>query len=290
MDNVVSIKSLHKTFNNANRALNGINLSVGRGEMVALIGPSGSGKSTLLRHMAGLTWGDRGGQGSVSVLGSIIQQQGKLAHTVRSTRAQIGYIFQQFNLVNRMSVISNVLMGSLGRISGWRGTLGIFTQDERRQALKALARVGMEKYAYQRAGSLSGGQQQRVAIARALVQKADIILADEPIASLDPESARIVMDILKDINEQDGKTVIVTLHQVEYARKYCHRVVALKEGELFFDGASNGLSDERLARIYGSSVTSLINDKAPVDSCKKPINSNPINSGDAGAMAFAEVG
>ena len=285
MDSVVQIKSLHKTFNNSNRALKGIDLNVFRGEMVALIGPSGSGKSTLLRHMAGLTWGDRGGQGAVSILGETIQQQGKLAHTVRRSRAKIGYIFQQFNLVNRMSVINNVLMGSLGRISSWRGTFSFFTQEEKRLALKALARVGMQQYAYQRADTLSGGQQQRVAIARALMQKAEVILADEPIASLDPESARIVMDILKDINENDGKTVIVTLHQVEYARKYCQRAVALKNGELYFDGASTDLSDERLANIYGATQRVMNGHEAPTDSGKKLID-----LGVSGAMAFAEAG
>lgn len=285
MDSVVQIQSLHKTFNNANRALKGIDLSVSKGEMVALIGPSGSGKSTLLRHMAGLTWGDKGGQGSVSVLGQTIQQQGKLAHTVRRSRAQIGYIFQQFNLVNRMSVINNVLMGSLGRISSWRGTLSIFTQEEKRLALKALARVGMEQFAYQRADTLSGGQQQRVAIARALMQQAEIILADEPIASLDPESARTVMDILKDINENDGKTVIVTLHQVEYARQYCQRAVALKNGELYFDGASAHLSEECLAKIYGASNRAIGRHEALTDSENKSID-----LGVSGSMAFAEAG
>lgn len=290
MDNVVQVKALQKTFNNSNRALKGVNLSVSRGEMVALIGPSGSGKSTLLRHMAGLTWGDRGGQGSVSILGETIQQQGKLAHTVRRSRAQIGYIFQQFNLVNRMSVINNVLMGSLGRIASWRGTFSLFTQDEKSLALKALARVGMEQYAYQRADTLSGGQQQRVAIARALMQKAEIILADEPIASLDPESARIVMDILKDINENDGKTVIVTLHQVDYAKKYCQRVVALKNGELNFDGASTDLNDQQLANIYGTSHRTNNHHDTQTDSGKKSINLSASGTGVSGAMAFAEAG
>ncbi len=285
MDNVVQIQSLHKTFNNANRALKGIDLSVSKGEMVALIGPSGSGKSTLLRHMAGLTWGDKGGQGSVSVLGKTIQQQGKLAPTVRRSRAKIGYIFQQFNLVNRMSVISNVLMGSLGRIASWRGTLSIFTQEEKRLALKALARVGMESFAYQRADTLSGGQQQRVAIARALMQQAEIILADEPIASLDPESARTVMDILKDINEKDGKTVIVTLHQVEYARQYCHRAVALKDGELYFDGDSAHLSEECLTNIYGASNRAINSHEASTHSENKSVD-----LGVSGAMTFAEAG
>ena len=274
-----------ETFNNSNRALKGIDLSVPRGEMVALIGPSGSGKSTLLRHMAGLTWGDSGGQGVVSILGKTIQQQGKRAQTVRRSRAQIGYIFQQFNLVNRMSVINNVLMGSLGRISSWRGTFSLFTQDEKNLALKALARVGMEQYAYQRADTLSGGQQQRVAIARALMQQAEIILADEPIASLDPESARIVMDILKDINENDGKTIIVTLHQVEYARKYCQRAIALKNGELYFDGTVAALSDEQLTSIYGASLRNIDTHEAQTNSGKKSIEPEV-----SGTMTFAEAG
>ncbi|MGQ7274117.1 phosphonate ABC transporter ATP-binding protein [Marinobacter sp. V034] len=254
MSPVVEITSLRKTFGKAAPALNGVDLSVARGEMVALIGPSGSGKSTLMRHIAGLTCCDRKVGAAVSVMGSVIQREGRLGARIRKNRSDIGYIFQQFNLVNRMSVLRNVLMGLLGRISHSRGSLGLFSRTERRMAMEALARVGMDSFAHQRADSLSGGQQQRVAIARALVQKAEVILADEPIASLDPESARIVMDTLKDIHKTDGKTVIVTLHQVEYARSYCERAVALRTGELYFDGPASQLTDQLLQSIYGGLI------------------------------------
>src|SRR5699024_3677464 len=156
------------------------------------IGASGSGKSTLLRHIAGLVCSDRQVGGSVRVLGRSIQQQGRLDGEVRRLRADIGYIFQQFNLVNRLSVLDNVQLGFLGRVPRWRGALGLFSPAQKQQALDALERVGLAGYAEQRASTLSGGQQQRVAIARALTQQAEVILADEPIASLDPESARKV--------------------------------------------------------------------------------------------------
>lgn len=251
MQPVIGIQNLSKTFGNDGKALQNINLQVNAGEMVGLIGPSGSGKSTLLRHITGLIRGDQNG-GSVQVLGRPMQANGRLNGDIRRTRARIGYIFQQFNLVNRLSVLENVLTGALGRIPAWRGTLGLFNEEERCLAMASLRRVGMETFAHQRASTLSGGQQQRVAIARALTQQPDVILADEPIASLDPESARCVMDILADINQQDGKTVVVTLHQVDYARNYCRRVVALRHGQLVFDGQAAALSPALLNQIYGT--------------------------------------
>lgn len=260
----IKVTGLSKTFarkgNQPPRALNSIDLEISSGEMVALIGPSGSGKSTLLRHLSGLCCGDRDG-GEVSVLGSPIQSRGALHPAVRRSRARIGYIFQQFNLVGRMKVMSNVLTGLLGRVPGWRGCLGLFNARERELARRSLTRVGMEAWANQRASRLSGGQQQRVAIARTLTQQAEIILADEPIASLDPKSARRVMDILADINQKDGRTVVVTLHQVDYAREYCQRVVALKDGEVVFDGPSQDLTPALLGQIYGT--TSFDDEEAP---------------------------
>ena len=142
-------------------------------------------------------------------------------------RRKVGVVFQQFNLVGRLSVLSNVLIGHLGRIPAWRGTLGLFTGEEKERARDALARVGIPEVAWQRASTLSGGQQQRAAIARSLVQRSSILLADEPIASLDPASARRVMDVLADVNRDQGITCVVSLHQVEYARRYCRRTVAL---------------------------------------------------------------
>ena len=205
----------------------------------------------MLRHVSGLAKGDDCA-GQISVLGQPIQFRGKLNRRVRQTRARIGYIFQQFNLVNRLTVLENVLTGTLGRIPAWRGTLGYFQQIEKDLAMESLRRVGMEGFAHQRASCLSGGQQQRVAIARALTQQADIILADEPIASLDPESARCVMDILQDINEQDGKTVVVTLHQVDYARNYCSRILALRKGSVMYDDCASSLTPSLLNQIYGT--------------------------------------
>ncbi|AFP30525.1 phosphonate ABC transporter ATP-binding protein [Marinobacter sp. BSs20148] len=266
----IQVKGLSKTFGNnkrADKALKNINLSIESGEMVALIGPSGSGKSTLLRHLAGLSCSDVD-SGEIRVLGQLVQCQGRLSPDIRKTRARIGYIFQQFNLVGRMKVITNVLTGTLGRVPGWRGCLGLFNTEEKALALKCLNRVGMDLWATQRASFLSGGQQQRVAIARTLTQKAEVILADEPIASLDPESARRVMEILADINDQDGRTVVVTLHQVEYAREFCHRAVALKAGEIVYDGPSANLTPAVLASIYGT--TSFDIDGEPVKNRKTP--------------------
>ncbi len=251
MSAVIRVDSLNKTFARK-QALFNLRLEIQAGEMVALIGASGSGKSTLLRHVAGLARCDRDNGGSIDVLGRRLQASGRLSGEVRRLRADIGYIFQQFNLVNRLSVLDNVLLGFLGRMPRWRGSLGLFSAEQKRQALEALARVGLADFAGQRASTLSGGQQQRVAIARALTQKAEVILADEPIASLDPESARKVMDILADINRHDGKTVVVTLHQVDYALRYCPRAVALKGGRILFDGSSEHLSEGFLNELYGA--------------------------------------
>jgi phosphonate transport system ATP-binding protein len=246
----IAIDGLSKTFGSA-RALDRISLQIAEGEMVALIGASGSGKSTLLRHISGLVVSDRDG-GSVKVIGSTVQSGGRVSRTVRRLRRDVGVVFQQFNLVGRLSVLTNVLVGRLSAIPGWRGLLGLFSAAERRDALRALARVGIAERAHQRASTLSGGQQQRAAIARALVQKARIILADEPIASLDPESARRVMEALAEINREDGITVVVSLHQVGFALRYCGRVVALEHGRVVYDGPAAQLSVERLRSIYGS--------------------------------------
>ncbi len=254
MSAVIRVENLNKTFGRK-QALFDLALSVEPGEMVALIGASGSGKSTLLRHVAGLACCDRTAGGNVQVLGRQVQADGKLNGEVRRLRADIGYIFQQFNLVGRLSVLQNVLLGCLGRMPRWRGSLGLFNAEEKQRALHALARVGLADLALQRASTLSGGQQQRVAIARALCQRAKVILADEPIASLDPESARKVMQILADINREDGTTVVVTLHQVDYAMRYCRRAVALKAGRIHYDGAAAELHTNFLNDLYGAELS-----------------------------------
>jgi phosphonate transport system ATP-binding protein len=252
----VEVERLSKSFV-GRKALDAVSLSVKPGEMVALIGASGSGKSTLLRHMAGLLPGDRDSQGAIRIGGDLIQQHGRIARDIRRRRAGIGFIFQQFNLVGRLCVETNVLVGLLSRMPVWRSLTGWFSPEERVLAQQALARVGIAEHAARRASTLSGGQQQRAAIARALVQRAGIILADEPIASLDPESSRKVMETLADINRRDGITVIVSLHQVDIARRYCPRAVALKDGVVAFDGPATALTDERLRQIYGSEADQL---------------------------------
>lgn len=250
----IEIAHLSKTFRTGKRALDNITLAIQPGEMVALIGASGSGKSTLLRHVAGLTVGDRDPHAQVVVDGRMVQAQGRLGKGISETRAGIGFVFQQFNLVGRLQVITNVLAGNLGRMPIWRSLLRRFTDDQRRIAVAALDRVGIAQCSFQRASTLSGGQQQRAAIARALVQQAKIILADEPIASLDPESSRKVMETLAGINEADGVTVVVSLHQVDFALKYCRRVIALRDGRVMFDGEASAVTTALLRGIYGNNT------------------------------------
>ncbi len=258
----ICIERLSKTFGSSTPALNAVSLEIASGEMVALIGASGSGKSTLLRHVAGLIAADRA-SGAIRVRGAVVQASGRISRDIRATRSDIGFVFQQFNLVARLSVMTNVIAGRLSRMPLFRSLLRIHTQDERRAALQALARVGIAEHAYKRASALSGGQQQRAAIARALVQQAKIILADEPIASLDPESARRVMELLGQINRQDGITVVVSLHQVGFALRYCQRVVALHRGTVVYDGPATALTIDRLRTIYGSNSDLDFDDAEP---------------------------
>ncbi|HFD2669212.1 TPA: phosphonate ABC transporter ATP-binding protein [Escherichia coli] len=247
MQTIIRVEKLAKTFNQ-HQALHAVDLNIHHGEMVALLGPSGSGKSTLLRHLSGLITGDKSAGSHIELLGRTVQREGRLARDIRKSRANTGYIFQQFNLVNRLSVLENVLIGALGSTPFWRTCFSWFTREQKQRALQALTRVGMVHFAHQRVSTLSGGQQQRVAIAR----QAKVILADEPIASLDPESARIVMDTLRDINQNDGITVVVTLHQVDYALRYCERIVALRQGHVFYDGSSQQFDNERFDHLYRS--------------------------------------
>ncbi|PRD44911.1 phosphonate ABC transporter ATP-binding protein [Phyllobacterium phragmitis] len=262
----ISIRNLSKSFGKK-RALDNISLDIQRGEMVALIGASGSGKSTLIRHICGLEIG-LAGESTIDVLGSPMQGGGRLSAKAREIRRNIGVVFQQFNLVGRLSVLSNVLLGNLGRIPAWRGTLGLFTSKEKLAAREALARVGIPEVAWQRASTLSGGQQQRAAIARTLVQRSNILLADEPIASLDPSSARRIMEILAAVNRDEQITCVVSLHQVEYARRYCPRTIALRDGRIVFDGPSSELTNQMLVELYGASSEELILPDTPSQPAK----------------------
>ncbi|AEG93353.1 phosphonate ABC transporter ATP-binding protein [Ramlibacter tataouinensis] len=257
MDAAIRVRALDKTFANGRKALQGIDLDIHPGEMVALIGASGSGKSTLLRHLAGLMAAD-GGTGRVELGGRVVQEDGRITRDIRRVRAGVGFVFQQFNLVDRLPVLVNVLAGALHRMPAWRSLLRRFSREERQRATEALRRVGIADCCHQRASTLSGGQQQRAAIARAMVQGARVILADEPIASLDPESSRRVMDILRRLNQEDGCTVVVSLHQVNVAMKYCPRTVALHQGRVVYDGPSAALTPALLRELYGAEADEIL--------------------------------
>ncbi len=254
----IRTRQLSKTFSSGRQALQNIDINIHSGEMVALIGASGSGKSTLLRHLAGLMAADQTSAGEITIHGRTVQKNGRIAHDIRGIRAGIGFVFQQFNLVGRLPVIVNVLVGTLHRVPLWRSLMRRFTPAEVARGLAALQRVGIADCCNQRASTLSGGQQQRAAIARALVQGAKVILADEPIASLDPESSRKVMDILQRVNQEDGCTVVVSLHQVNVAMKYCPRTIALNQGRVVYDGPSTALTPELLRSLYGAEAEDIL--------------------------------
>lgn len=259
----IEISGLNKSFGKK-KALDAIDLNIAPGEFVALIGSSGSGKSTLLRHTSGLICCDRGG-GSISVLGKTVQKNGRLNKKIREVRADIGFIFQQFNLVGRLTLLQNVLVGMINRVPCYRSLPGLFTKKEKLSAMHSLHRVGLLEHVSQRASTLSGGQQQRAAIARTMEQQAKVILADEPIASLDPESARLVMESLAKLNREDGVTIVISLHQVQFALQYCPRSVALKDGRIIYDGPSHYLTPEKLNQIYGTQDLSGIDGTTPLD-------------------------
>ena len=261
---MIKIQNFTRSFG-SNKALDNVSVSVNRGEMVALIGASGSGKSTLLRHISGIMAGDKNG-GSIEVMGRVVQEGGRIRRDVRKTRTNVGMVFQQFNLVDRLQVLTNVTLGALGRVPLWRTAINFFPQSVRDLAIASLARVGIAEKAFQRASTLSGGQQQRAAIARVLTQQAEVLLADEPIASLDPESSRRVMDTLAELNKKDGMTVLVSLHQVDYALRYCPRTIALKDGRVVYDGPSSALTPAFLCELYGAACESMF--AGTVDKCR----------------------
>ena len=247
---VVQLTRVTKRFG-ATTALDGASLTVRRGEIVVLLGLSGSGKSTLLRHVDGL---ERSTEGAVEVLGeSVPELDGR---RLRSLRSKVGFIFQQFELVPSLSVLENVLTGSLATVRGPRLGLWSYGRSAKLAALGHLDRVGLLDRAYQRADTLSGGQQQRVAIARALMQNPEILLADEPVASLDPESSDQVMALIREIAVDRGLTVLCSLHQVDLALSWADRIVGLRHGEVVLDTETQGLTKSQVMVIYGRVATS----------------------------------
>ncbi|MEK1853726.1 MAG: phosphonate ABC transporter ATP-binding protein [Phyllobacterium sp.] len=228
-------------------AIDGVNLEIPQGQMVGVIGRSGAGKSTLLRMINRLVDPSEG-----SILfgdTNVAQLRGA---QLRNWQRDCAMIFQQFNLVPRLDVLTNVLLGRLNHRSTIKSLLGMFSREERAMAIAALERLDIAKTALQRAGTLSGGQQQRVAIARALMQNPKIILADEPIASLDPRNAQVVMESLRDINEKEGLTVITNLHTLDTARHFCQRIIGMQGGKVVFDGTPDDLTELAARRIYGA--------------------------------------
>jgi len=249
---MLEIERLTKIYPNGTVALKEVTLSVPDGQFLAVVGLSGSGKSTLLRCINRLV---EPTSGRIMLDGVDVTAAGP--NELRRIRMKIGMIFQQFNLVDRASVLTNVLAGRLGYVPPWWSLLNRFHGTDLQAAHATLDRVGIREKSLQRADSLSGGQQQRVGIARALAQEPKLILADEPVASLDPATAHSVLKYLEEINREDGITVICNIHFLSLARRYAHRAVALKAGELVFDGKPEEIDQARFREVYGEEAVEV---------------------------------
>ena len=243
---LIRVEGLTKVFATGTRALDSVSVDVPRGQFLCVIGPSGSGKSTLLRCINRLL---EPTEGRVWIHGEEVTAQS--GEALRRSRRRAAMVFQQFNLVRRSTVLANVLTGRLGYQEGWRQFIPNFSKADEEMAWKSLERLDIAEKATVRADLLSGGQMQRVALARALAQQPEILLADEPVASLDPETAVVVLDYLRDINRRDGITVLCAIHHLELAKKYADRIVAMRQGRLVFDGPPGELDDADYRRIYG---------------------------------------
>ena len=239
---MIEIKNLKKTFQGGTEALRGVDLQVQKGEFLSILGPSGSGKTTLLRSINGLEKIDNG---------EIFFDSEKInKFYLPEVQKKTGMIFQEFNLVNNLSAINNVLTGLLNSSSKFLSMFYLFTKAQRLEALKALETVGLLDKAYNRADELSGGQRQRVGIARAIIKKPTLLLADEPVASLDPKAADLIMSLLKKINKDFKITIICNLHQVELAAQYSDRIVGLLDGAIMFDQPTSNINKTNINQIY----------------------------------------
>ncbi|MFA5657872.1 MAG: phosphonate ABC transporter ATP-binding protein [Oscillospiraceae bacterium] len=256
---LLEFRNVSKTYNNITRALDDISFSVKQGEFVSVIGSSGAGKSTMLRCVNRLIDAT---SGEIIFDGKDVTRLSK--KELRTVRTQTGMIFQHYNLVNRLSVIENILHGRLGQKSVISGMLGLYTEQEKEEAFEIINLLGLGDQAYKRCDELSGGQKQRVGIARAIMQRPKLIMCDEPIASLDPNSAKIIMDHLKDINRKMNITCLVNLHQVDVAVKYSDRIIGVNGGKIVFDGDVEELNAKKIHKIYGSKKGELITDVSEV--------------------------
>ncbi len=253
---LLEFQNVSKTYNNVTRALQDVTFSIEEGEFVSIIGPSGAGKSTLMRCANRLV---DASQGAIFFDGQDITKMGK--KELRKVRTKTGMIFQHYNLVDRLSVIENVLHGLLGQKSTLSGMAGHYTEAEKAEAFRIIQEMGLTEQAYKRCDELSGGQKQRVGIARAIMQKPRLILCDEPIASLDPKSSKVIMDHLKQINREKKITCLVNLHQVDVAIRYSERIIGVAGGRIVYDGPSGQLTQEIIHEIYQSGAHDLIMDK-----------------------------
>lgn len=265
-ETVLEIQGLGVTFNRTIHAVRDLSAMIGIDDFIVVLGPSGAGKSTLLRSLNRLNTPT---QGKVLFKGEDVTHAS--GRTLRRLRRSVGMVFQQFNLVGRRSVLQNVLAGRLcfsgGLLRRPLSWVGCFRVADQEVAYEALRRVGIEDKAFERADELSGGQQQRVAIARLIAQEPSVILADEPIASLDPASADSVMNLLRELHDKDGIPVVVNLHQVDVARRYAKRIIGMNGGRVVFDGPPSELDAARVASLYGSES----HDEAPAQSSAKQV-------------------
>lgn len=253
---MIQFENVSKTYPNGVTGLKNIDVTIADGEFVSIIGLSGAGKSTFLRSINRL---NEISEGNILINEVSISKASR--KELRKIRRDIGMIFQQFNLVKRSTLQKNVLSGRLGYYGTLKSILGIFSKAEYQRVNDALEQVGLSDKLQERSDALSGGQQQRVSIARTLVQEAPIILADEPVASLDPITTKTILDNLQTINSQLGRTIIINLHSVDLARKYSSRIIGLRQGEIVFDGSPEEATDQVLTEIYGQDILREKEDK-----------------------------
>ena len=247
---MIKFEHVDKVYGNGVKALQDVNLEIEQGEFVAVIGLSGAGKSTLIRAVNKMIDIN---SGSITVNGvDVSKLKGK---ELRKFRRKIGMVFQSFNLVNRTTVLNNVLSAKVPDMSFFRTLFGLFSKEDKISALEALDKVGILDKAYIRADQLSGGQMQRVALARTLAQNPEIILADEPVASLDPIMADVVMEDFKRINKDMNITIVINIHHVDLALQYADRIIGIRAGKIVFDGKTNNVDREKLKFIYGRDLT-----------------------------------